>query len=70
MYTSLGIQRCPVMASPAVYPRYVVNYDLAIFSHKIDPLNLESQNQAKTLKLPLRLCRNFFKRIFVSFVIF
>ena len=34
--------------SPAVYPQVVVNYDFSYFSPiKIDPLNLDSQNQAK-----------------------
>ena len=38
------------MVSPAVYPRYVVIMILAIFTNTIvDPLNLESQNQAKNI---------------------
>jgi len=34
-----------LIATPAVYPRLVVNYEFDIFSLK-DPLNLESQNQS------------------------
>ena len=36
-----------VIVSPTVYPLLVVNYDFSYISRfKVDPLNLESQNQS------------------------
>ena len=38
--------------TPTVYPHLVLNYDLAFFI-KVDPLKLESQNQAKNIPVVL-----------------
>ena len=43
-----------LIVSPAVYPHLAVNYDFSFFFPiKFDPLNLESQNQAKNVPVAL-----------------
>ena len=43
-----------LIVTPAVYPQLVLNYDFSYFPpKKVDPLNLESQNQAKNISVVL-----------------
>ena len=49
---SLGTQRCPLLkVNSAVYPHFLLGN--LIFAIKVDPLNLDYQNQVKNISVGL-----------------